>query len=205
MQRIGTFALCLLAAVLAAVSTARAEPETFWPCCFGGTCHLCPGLLEAWGDGKVSTAVQPGTSTPCDLSHPCQITANGTLEGKTLFKVGAEVGRAAIVLVQTIDFSAGAANGTGGKCYPSGGHVTITPEGQTASTLILDFQGSACEWSSATNAYLFQGPWTADDASSGTFKHPVGIGTTSVDIPSNLERITLFINGNLHADGGQPQ
>jgi hypothetical protein len=115
----------------------------------------------------MNAEVQPGTKSPCDSSHACEITATGPLEDKTFFKADAEIGTARFVMVVTIDFADVSTNGTGGKCYPGGGHVSVTPQIGPAGTLILDFQGRA--WNSWTTGYRFDGPWTTDTGSNGQF------------------------------------
>jgi hypothetical protein len=164
-----------------------------------------PGLIEAWVKvgGKIISEVQPGTSSRCDLSHAREITATGALEGETSFDVGAEIGTARFVIVVTIDFADASANGTGGKCFPGGGHVSIVPATAAGATLVLDFQGRACEWSTSTIGYLFDGSWTTDTGSTGKFHHSVGIGSANRLIPADPDAayaaVHFFFDGNLHA------
>jgi hypothetical protein len=205
MRWAGTIAPCFLALLGAGgISTpALSEPETFPPrIVWGGG-----GTVEIWGVTGIIDEVQPGTTKPCDFSRPCQVTAHDRdipaneeeILVKTFFDVGTKIAKASAVLVETIDFSHPTDNGTGGQCYPSGGHFSITPENEPHSTLIFDFQGSACRWSTATNATQFIGAWSVDDGSTGAFKGAVGLGDIIIQTPWTANRnVGVFLDGPLH-------
>ena len=169
----------------------RAAPETFPP-------HFPIGVaVTNWGQGVRSDVVQPGTTTPCDSSHACQITASGLAAGE----FGIESGHAHFTIVETIDFSRSRANGTGGLCYPAGGHLSLTPE-RVQATLVVDFQGEACQWSSSALITIFTGSWVADTASTGRFTGTDGVGTINLgtptaDISATGARLSFFFTGVL--------
>lgn len=176
--------------------TAAADVQSFYGC--GSPQTFCPGLVQAWGVGTI-------TSPFCDPSQSCVVTATGTIQAKTLFGVGAEMGQASFVLTETIDFAHPSRNGTGGKCYPGGGQISLQPaKGPAGTMLVIDFQGSACESGTETFSYLFNGPWTVDNASRGAFGGSLGLaqGIGSMNIFTALitNSLGLSFTGNLNAN-----
>jgi hypothetical protein len=67
--------------------------------------------------------------------------------------------------------------------------------------LVLDFQGTTCEWSRPANAYLVAGSWAPDEGASGIFHQATGIGNIDIIIPADptVTEFGFFLDGNLHA------
>ncbi len=182
--------------------------------CDGGTCLNAPstcgaGFVEAWGNGVLTNAVQPGTSSACDSSHACQETLSGAITGKTFFGAGGEIGtQQPFVLVETLDFADAAPNGTGGECYPVGGQLSITDKHHLRSTLILDFQGSGCQLTKNStqdqSRLLIKATYFTDGESTGRFAGTTGTGELNLVPPTSLpgpalgSAFPVSFSGNLH-------
>jgi hypothetical protein len=152
-------------------------------------------VAQAWALGTLTEAVQD-TGKKCDLSHVCDlvVSSQGVAPG-----TGATIKREFVtkgeyvfpenlpfVLDQVVDYTHPAPNGAGGSCYPSTG--TLTVDVTKVDTLVLDFQGQACQLGkkTETQALLFSGAYTGDTASTGKFANAEAIGTFNIEGPSGL-------------------
>lgn len=160
------------------------------------------GWVEGWGAGAVVSAVQPGTSTPCISSQPCEITASGSGEVKSSFGAGPEIGQFDLQIDLTIDLAHGTPNGFGQRCFPASGALSLrrTKTNPRFGTLVVDLQGQECALgSSATLAALAATYVVSGADSTGKYAGAAGIGTVSgsVDTSRSPTRTDFAFSGSL--------
>ncbi len=166
-------------------------------------------VAQAWALGTLTEAVQD-TGKKCDLSHVCDlvVSSQGVAPGtgatiKREFAKGDYVfpGNLPFVLDQVVDYTHPAPNGAGGLCYPSTG--TLTVDVTKVGTLVLDFQGQACQLGkkTETQALLFSGAYTGDTASTGKFANAEAIGTFNIVGPSGLPVTGAFDTAKVSFSG----
>ena len=163
---------------------------------FGSLREAGPDVLRA-DPGRVATQPsQPSftdsSTNACDLTHLCDlvIADPGGLAGhgftiKTSFNPREVKFRPNLpfILNETIHYPE-ATNGVGGECFPSGGTISISVNSST--TLVLDFQGQACQLGSR-NYLVFDGFYVADSASTGMAGQTLdAIGSMQMETPSGL-------------------
>ena len=173
-------------------------------------------VAQAWALGTLTEAVRPDTGGACDLSGVCDliVTSDGTQPG-TGFTIHREFatgdfvfpGNLPFTMDEVIDYTHPSANGAGGSCYPATGKVAITVG--TSGTLVLDFQGQACQLGKReTQALLFNGGYIGDPASTGSFAAAQAIGSFTIENPSGLPggftQGKISLNGQLLLQGEPP-
>jgi hypothetical protein len=158
-----------------------------------------PGWVIGWGHGSVQSAVIPGTSSPCDPAHQCQLRVVGSGQAKTFFGAGQRIGPYRFVGFVTIDFTQPTSNALGGACNPAGGTFNFFPLAG-GGRLVLDFQGLDCQNGAASSvvseivaAYIGNHSF-----STGNFAGVTGTG--SLNMMENARRGTVIVSysGNLH-------
>lgn len=173
-------------------------------------------VAQAWALGTLTEAVQPDGTTACDIGHVCDLVArsNGLAPGSGItiqreFANGDYVfpGNLPFVLDEVIDYSHALPNGVGGACYPATGTLAVTVA--ATGTVVLDFQGQACQLgNSETRALLFSGGYIGDRSSTGMFANAEAIGTFNIENPSgladSLTRVKVSFSGQLLLQGEPP-
>ena len=190
------------AAMAGAVSGAFGSDDALASCFRTGG-----AVVEAWAFGTLTTATQPPpkSTTACDLSHACQLVVDsaggagtGTgLQVNELFNPpqGPLPSNLPFELVETIDYPHGVRNGVGGSCYPVNGTITATVD--ASSTLVLDFQGQACEMATAQGEVIVDGHYIGDPASTGEVANPDAVGSIDIESPSGLESTATALKASL--------
>jgi hypothetical protein len=150
-------------------------------------------VVEAWAFGSLTEATQPSSALACDPTHPCDLIVAdpGGSKGhgfmiKTFFNPQ-EVQfnpNLSFILNETINYPGATSNGSEGECFPSDGTISISVN--PSSTLVLDFQGQACQLGSR-NGLVFDGHYVADNASTGAATQQLdAIGAIQMETPSGL-------------------
>jgi len=183
------------------VPAAQAEPQTCVP-------RVCAGVINAWGGGPVSQAMQPGTSNDCAPGYPCQLTTNGSLNSEAFFGSDGDLeGAQPFTFIETVDFQHPTANGAGGFCYPLVGDLTVTDSGDGQSTLVFHVQGQACQMPSTNSALLVTATYVLETASTGRFFGTSGAGTVSQVLPTSAATVNglpaISLAGNFHIPNAQ--
>jgi hypothetical protein len=156
------------------------------------------GWVNGWGNGSIVSAVQPGTSLPCDAAHVCEKTAQGASDAVTQFGAGGTVGAGTLEAVLDTDLPNATSNGAGGGCYPVTGQLAITP---TGGVLVLKVQGSDCVLGTETTLQVITGSYFIDPAkSSGKYAGVSGVGAFhwSADSSVSPAQVRFKLTGNLH-------
>jgi hypothetical protein len=171
---------------------------------------------QAWAFGTLTEAVKPRGGA-CDLATVCDLVIQsgakpGAGAGFTImreFATGdfAFPSNLPFVLDEAVDYTHPSANGGGGWCYPATGTVRV--EVGASGTLVLDFEGQACQLgSNEEQALLLNGAYTGDSASTGKFANAGAIGNFTIEGPSGLKggfRTTkVSLNGQLLLAGEPP-
>ncbi len=183
------------------VPLALAHPEVCVPCF--PCCCPCNGVINAWGGGAVTQAVQPGTSNSCAPGYPCQVTMNGSLSSQTFFGSNGDLGISQpFTSVETFDLQHSTPNGAGGLCYPAVGDLTVTDSADSTSTIIFHFQGQGCQIPSDSTGLLVTATYVIEDNSTGRFTGTSGVGTFSQFAPLTTAALPgtppMSLAGNFH-------
>ena len=180
----------LVTASLAGAATAVFSGDNASATCFrtGGA------VVEAWAFGALTGATRSDSTKSCELGHVCQVvvasaggSAGNGLQVRTLFNPpqGDLPPNLPFELTETIDYPDRFTNGAGGTCYPVNG--TITAEVDLSSTLVLDFQGQACEMTAAPGEVIVDGYYIGDPASTGTVADLDAVGSIQIESPNGLK------------------
>jgi hypothetical protein len=157
-----------------------------------------PGFVNGWGNGSIVSAVQPGTSLPCDTAYVCMKTAQGASEAVAFLGAGGTVGTGTFEAVLDIDLPSPTSNGAGGACYPVTGQLAITTDG---GVLALKVQGSDCAVGTETTLSVITGSYVVDGANSTSkFRGVSGVGAFhwSADSSVSPAGVQFALTGNLH-------
>jgi hypothetical protein len=155
------------------------------------------GSIQGWGSGPINAEVQPGTTTPCDASHQCEITVGGkaTLGQVARFDLWADF---------TVDFPDGTTNGFGGHCYPVTGTLWLTSANARSDTLAIDIQGVDCAVGASTTVSALDASYVVDNVADGTgstgkFAGATGTGTVraATDSSQSPQTVEFAFNGSL--------
>jgi hypothetical protein len=172
-------------------------------------------VAQGWAFGTLTEAVKP-RGGDCDLATVCDlvIESDGATPGtgftiKREFATGDFVfpNNLPFVLDEAVDYTRASANGDFGSCYRAAGTVSVNVG--ASGTLVLDFEGQACQLGShEEQALLLNGAFTGDSASSGKFANAGAIGNFTIEGPSGLRggftTAKVSLNGQLLLAGEPP-
>jgi hypothetical protein len=161
-------------------------------------------VVEAWAFGTLIGSSQPNSTVACDLAHVCEVVvadaggkAGHGLQVRTLFEPpqGQLPANMPFQLTETIDYPHAVTNGAGGACYPVNG--TILAQVDASSTLVLDFQGRACEMASAPGEVIVDGHYIGDPNSTGKVADLDAIGSIQIESPNGLQNSVKALKASL--------
>lgn len=171
------------------------------------------GWVDAWGQGSVASAVQPGSTLACDPGHPCEKTAQGTGDSKTFFDAQGEIGQFNFQAVLTVDLPDATPNGSGLSCYPVSGTLSLSTgqgqgQGNDQATLVLDVQDRDCAVGASSSLTAIAGTYIVDSANStGKYDTATGVGSFnwSADSSASPADVNFALTGNFHFATPAPQ
>lgn len=152
------------------------------------------GWAEGWGSGTIVSAVQPGTSNPCDSRHPCEIAVQGSGDTKSSFGAGPEIGQFGFQADLTIDLALGTPNGSGQQCFPVTGALSLRRDEKNArfGMLVVDVQGEECAFGASTTLSALAATYAVDGTqSTGKFSGAAGTGAVSATIDTSRSPASL--------------
>ena len=182
-MRCGTMLLAASLALALAGNAQAIKPQSGW--------------VEAWAGGVVLNEVQPGTTSPCDPTQECEVTAQGSGNAKNFFNSNGELGSFTFTADLFDDLTTSTSNATGGVCHPVGGTITVTTGN---GILLLDIEGQHCAVGGDFSLSLITATYFVDPGSGGAYAGAKGVGnfSWSTQVGSSRSDVLLSFSGNLH-------
>jgi hypothetical protein len=158
-------------------------------------------FVQGLGSGTITAEVQPGTTSPCVSTAPCQITITGTATIQPSFAGQPDFGKwggrhdhggFTVQAVLTVALPNGTPNGSGEQCYPVTGSLSLTAVSTPSDTLVADVQGVDCAVGSSTTLSAIDATYVVDGTNStGNFAGATGTGTVGAATDSSQSPPTV--------------